>query len=62
LEEPTLLSSKEATDEVTWPRRNNLPSTDNVWLGGIIEKCWTQGFKSAGDLAADLKQLKNNVE
>lgn len=52
---------EDATNEVTWPRRNNLPSTENVWLGGVIEKCWTQGFKSAGDLVADLKQL-NNVE
>ncbi|OJJ68701.1 hypothetical protein ASPBRDRAFT_310138 [Aspergillus brasiliensis CBS 101740] len=27
----------------TWPRRDSLPSTDGLWLGSIIEKCW--GFK-----------------
>lgn len=28
---------------VTWPPRNYLPTTDGIWLGHIIEKCWKQG-------------------
>ena len=45
---------KEAGDPSTWPRRDSLPSTSDIWLGRIIEKCWTQGFRSAKDLAAEL--------
>lgn len=39
----------------SWPRRETLPSTDGIWLGHIIEACWTEGsFASADDLAAAL--------
>lgn len=27
----------------TWPRREFLPSTEDVWLGSIIEDCWVDG-------------------
>jgi len=38
-----------------WPRRDSLPSTQDVWLGLIIEKCWTKGaFRSSDELAAAL--------
>lgn len=47
---------KEVGDLPTWPRRDSLPSTSDVWLGHIIEKCWTQGFRSANDLAAELNK------
>lgn len=47
---------KEPGDLPTWPRRDRLPSTSDVWLGHIIEKCWTQGFRSANDLAAELSK------
>ncbi|PGH10464.1 serine/threonine protein kinase [Polytolypa hystricis UAMH7299] len=34
-----------------WPRRENLPSTQSIWLGPVIEKCWTKGaFRNARDL------------
>ncbi|EXJ86351.1 serine/threonine protein kinase [Capronia epimyces CBS 606.96] len=52
--------TEDASGEVTWPPRDSLPSTDNVWLGPVIEKCWTQGFKSAGDLAGYLKQVNDD--
>lgn len=26
-----------------WPRRENLPSVENLWLGEIIEICWKKG-------------------
>lgn len=26
-----------------YPRRESLPSTDGIWLGPIIEKCWRKG-------------------
>lgn len=43
---------------VTWPRRDNLPSTENVWLGPIIEKCWTKGaFKNAHHLVEALDSI-----
>lgn len=45
---------KEVGHSPVWQQRCNLPSTSNVWLGYIIEKCWTQGFRSAEDLAAEL--------
>ncbi|KKY18688.1 putative serine threonine protein kinase [Phaeomoniella chlamydospora] len=40
----------------TWPGRDTLPSTNGVWLGHIIEKCWTRGYTSAAELAEDLSK------
>ncbi|GCB20421.1 tyrosine-protein kinase JAK3 [Aspergillus awamori] len=35
----------------TWPQRTFLPSTNGLWIGPIIEKCWTQGgFRNAHSL------------
>lgn len=45
-------------DLYTCPRRDSLPSTNNIWLGHVIEKCWTQAFKSAKELAFELDQEK----
>ncbi|OAL37169.1 hypothetical protein AYO20_03647 [Fonsecaea nubica] len=45
--------------DVAWPSRDSLPPTDDVWLGSVIEKCWTRGFKSAGHLALELEQVKD---
>lgn len=47
---------KEPENLYTCPRRDSLPSTQDVWLGHIIEKCWTQAFKSSKELAAQLDQ------
>jgi serine/threonine protein kinase len=47
---------KQVGDRPTWPRRDTLPSTRGVWLGSIIEKCWTKGFVSAQDLAEALEK------
>jgi hypothetical protein len=34
-----------------WPPREKLPSTRHLWLGPIIEACWTQGrFNTTKDL------------
>ncbi|KAI9375233.1 hypothetical protein BJX61DRAFT_531752 [Aspergillus egyptiacus] len=39
----------------TWPRRETLPSTKDVWLGDIIGKCWTLGpYGNAARLGEDL--------
>jgi serine/threonine protein kinase len=46
-------------DSMTWPRRDTLPSTSDIWLGHIIEKCWTQELKSANDLAAELEKVED---
>ncbi|RAK83649.1 serine/threonine-protein kinase HT1 [Aspergillus costaricaensis CBS 115574] len=38
-----------------WPRRDSLPSTDGLWLGSIIEKCWVEGgFQNAHALSQAL--------
>ncbi|KIV92570.1 hypothetical protein B0A52_05617 [Exophiala mesophila] len=57
---------KEVGDSTIWPRRDTLPETGGVWLGPIIERCWTKGFASAKDLSVVLgeqdlcgKQLEN---
>lgn len=47
---------KQVDDPTTWPRRDSLPSTRGVWLGSIIEKCWTKGFVSAQDLVEELER------
>lgn len=39
----------------TLPRRDTLPSTQDIWLGSIIEKCWTPGaYRNASSLVEDL--------
>ncbi|GAQ45404.1 serine/threonine-protein kinase HT1 [Aspergillus tubingensis] len=39
----------------SWPRRDSLPSTDGLWLGSIIEKCWVEGgFQNAHALSQAL--------
>jgi hypothetical protein len=44
-----------------WPYREDLPSTENVWLGSVIEKCWTKGaFRNARDLLNELESI--NIE
>lgn len=43
----------------TWPRREDLPSTDGLWLGPIIERCWTKGaFGNAHDLWKELDSVE----
>jgi hypothetical protein len=42
-----------------WPWREDLPSTRNVWLGSVIEKCWTKGaYRNARDLVNELEAIK----
>ncbi|KAK2765496.1 hypothetical protein FQN54_008350 [Arachnomyces sp. PD_36] len=41
-----------------WPRRDTLPSTEGLWLGPVIERCWTQGgFKNVHDLSQALNAI-----
>lgn len=51
-----LQDRKEPENLYTCPRRDSLPSTENMWLGRIIDKCWTQAYKSAEELAVELDQ------
>ena len=39
-----------------WPKRDTLPLSDGVWLGHIIEKCWTKGYKSVMDFIEELNE------
>ncbi|PLB53251.1 serine/threonine-protein kinase HT1 [Aspergillus steynii IBT 23096] len=48
-----------------WLPRDSLPSTDGLWLGPIIEKCWVKGgFQNADALlrALDSVDLERNEE
>ncbi|KXL49035.1 hypothetical protein M433DRAFT_477584 [Acidomyces richmondensis BFW] len=45
----------------SWPQRGDLPETEGIWLGSIIETCWTKGaFQDARELkeALDLVSLE----
>ncbi|EHY60660.1 hypothetical protein ABEF92_001225 [Exophiala dermatitidis] len=44
------------------PPRDSLPSTENIWLGYLIEKCWTQSFQSAEELATELDREREALE
>lgn len=37
-----------------WPERKFLPSTQSIWLGWIIERCWDGEFRSADSLMRSL--------
>ncbi|PKY09321.1 hypothetical protein P168DRAFT_315332 [Aspergillus campestris IBT 28561] len=46
-----------------WPPREDLPRTNDIWLGSIIEKCWTRGsFISAYDLCNELEAVELDDE
>ena len=41
-----------------WPRREDLPSTENVWIGPIIERCWVKGsFRNTRELLNALNSV-----
>ena len=42
----------------TWPDREDLPSTENIWLGYIIETCWKKGaLRNTSELLAALDSV-----
>ncbi|KAL4934871.1 hypothetical protein BDV06DRAFT_146411 [Aspergillus oleicola] len=46
---------KNGVSRATLPRRETLPSTQGIWLGSIIEKCWIPGaYRNANDLKEEL--------
>ncbi|RMD44600.1 hypothetical protein DV735_g506, partial [Chaetothyriales sp. CBS 134920] len=50
--------AQDPSGPLAWPRRDSLPETDGVWLGDLVDKCWTKGFASADGLAAALRQVE----
>jgi hypothetical protein len=41
-----------------WPRREDLLNPQNIWLGFIIESCWTEGMiENARELLAGLNSV-----
>ncbi len=41
-----------------WPQREDLPSTQNIWLGSTVETCWTRGaFQNARELSETLDSI-----
>ncbi|KAL3445264.1 hypothetical protein BJX65DRAFT_153786 [Aspergillus insuetus] len=45
-----------------WPARESLPSTRGVWLGEIIDGCWTRGILSARQLLQTLQPISLEPE
>lgn len=44
--------------DAVWPRRKDLPSTENVWIGPIIERCWIKGsFRNTRELLDALNSV-----
>lgn len=42
-----------------FPRRDTLPSTEGLWLGDVIERCWAEGgFRNAHCLLASLNDVE----
>ncbi|KAJ5701823.1 hypothetical protein N7488_009371 [Penicillium malachiteum] len=44
-----------------WPERKFLPSTENIWLGRIIEGCWNIEFFNAHDLLRALDSVDSRL-
>ncbi|KIV81294.1 hypothetical protein, variant [Exophiala sideris] len=58
-----LLQDWKSGEPYSWLSRETLPSTDSIWLGHIIEACWSEGsFASADDLAAALDIERTNPD
>jgi hypothetical protein len=51
---------KDVGDLLSCPPRDSLPSTSDVWLGHIIDKCWVQCFRSGEDLAIELEKERQD--
>ena len=46
-----------------WPLRADLPRLEGVWLGAVIEKCWTMGgYQNDGCLLQALSRVGFEVE
>ena len=44
--------------DAIWPQRESLPSTESIWIGPIIERCWTKSwFRSADELLDCLNSI-----
>lgn len=44
-----------------WPKRETFPSTQDIWLGWIIEGCWDGKFRSAQSLLQALDSIDIGV-
>ena len=44
-------------DMVVWPSRHSLPSTDGIWLGHLVEKCWTCECEGTDEMATELRNI-----
>ncbi len=48
---------KEVGDPYKWPSRESLPATNGVWLGHIMDRCWSEGsFTSMEELVVELEK------
>lgn len=60
-----LLRDVPQDQSATWPKRFHLPCLNGVWLGWVIELCWTEGgFQSAWELVylLEMKLLRVDDE
>ncbi|KAL1967208.1 hypothetical protein VTN77DRAFT_3499 [Rasamsonia byssochlamydoides] len=50
-------------EDPVWPSRAALPETNDLWLGPLIDRCWTQGaFEDARSLLAELESASVDDE
>ena len=57
-----LFQDSDADCRAGLPRRSSLPSTEGLWLGEIVEKCWTAGFRDAHALSRALQAVSLEQE
>jgi hypothetical protein len=43
---------------IQWPLRSELPETTDIWIGEIIEKCFTGEYSSAWEVLEDLEEYR----
>jgi hypothetical protein len=52
-----------AEEGSSWPTRDQLPTTDDVFLRSVIEACWTKGkFRTTHELCQMLEEESNPNE
>ena len=57
-----LFKNEDVSDSgrAVWPRRGDLPCVQGIWLGEVMEKCWSErAFQNAHDLANQLELFRN---
>ncbi|KAJ5735900.1 uncharacterized protein N7483_001025 [Penicillium malachiteum] len=49
------------SDRAQWPARQNLPLTEDIWLGSVIQDCWTGIYPTANSLLQALVASRDKL-